>query len=100
MRISALEDYLYKLYIRGNIEGMGRPSVLILGAPGVGKSTCVDAAANRIAKALKRQYVKYSDDIAGELLAEPDKYFPLVDFRLKEAEPWDLLGKTKSFWFQ
>jgi len=95
MRISDLESYLAKVYKAG-YGNRGRVSLLLLGAPGIGKSLTCYALAQRIAKSLGKEFLDYNDDEAGKVLAEPDKYFVFVDFRLTECEPSDLLGIPKE----
>ena len=76
-----------KLYIKGD-----RKSELWLGPPGIGKSDVVRQLAMRLAEINGKKFVEYNDDIAFEILNEPDKYFVLVDLRLTEVEPSDLIG--------
>lgn len=95
MRISDLESYLAKVYKAG-YGNRGRVSVLLLGAPGIGKSITCYSLAQRLAKALNKEFLDYNDDEAQKVLAEPDKYFVFVDFRLTECEPSDLLGIPKE----
>jgi len=82
---------LEKLYALGAVN-RHRKSILLLGPPGCGKSTSVYEFAERTAKKLGKEFVDYNDDIALELLKEPERYFVLCDFTLTEAEPADLLG--------
>jgi len=91
MKVSKLEDYLFNLYRTGV-----RFSVLLLGAPGIGKSYSVYSLAKKIAKAMNREFVEYDDDMALTMLNNPDRYFTLVDFRLTETEPSDLLGLPRD----
>lgn len=65
---------------------------LILGPPGIGKSRLVRELAKELAEESNKELAEYSDDIADELLSNPDKYFVLVDLRLTEIEPADLIG--------
>jgi hypothetical protein len=95
LRISDLESYLAKVYKAG-YGNRGRVSVLLLGAPGIGKSITCYSLAQRIAKSLGKEFLDYNDDEAWKVLAEPDKYFVFIDFRLTECEPSDLLGIPKE----
>lgn len=90
LKIAKLESYLSALYKAG--RNNGRFSVLILGAPGIGKSYSVRSVAQKIAQSLGKTFVDYSDNVADEILADPSKYFAYIDFRLTECEPSDLLG--------
>jgi galactitol-specific phosphotransferase system IIB component len=69
-----------------------KTSVLLLGAPGVGKSTVVREVAEKFAEAHGLQFIHYTDDVANEILANPEKYFVFVDLRLTEIEAADLSG--------
>jgi len=94
MKVSELEDYLTNLYRASAINS--RISVLLLGAPGIGKSyTCYNVA-KRLALGLGKEFIDYNDDVAPKILAEPERYFVFVDFRLTECEPSDLLGIPKA----
>jgi len=91
MNVSKLEDYLLRLYKAGAINH-SRQAVLLLGPPGIGKSMTCWSLAKRIAKSLNKEFIDYNDDEAPNILAEPERYFVFVDFRLTECEPSDLLG--------
>ena len=69
-----------------------KTSVLLLGPPGVGKSTVVREAAEEFAEKHGLQFIHYTDDVAKEILANPQKYFVFVDLRLTEIEAADLSG--------
>lgn len=73
-----------------------KSSVLLLGSPGIGKSTGVSEGARDIAKKLNREFVEYDDTRAPEILAHPERFFLLVDFRLTGTEPSDLQGFPKE----
>ena len=83
MKVSKLEDYLLRLYKAGAINH-SRQAVLLLGPPGIGKSMTCWSLAKRIAKSLNKEFIDYNDDEAPKILAEPEKYFVFVDFRLTE----------------
>ena len=83
MRVSKLAQFLENYYRIGEINGH-RYSVLLIGAPGVGKSYTVRKVAERIAKQNLREFVEYNDDIAFDLLREPERYFVFCDLRLTE----------------
>lgn len=93
MRVSKLKDFLEKMYFAGSADG--RVAVLLLGPPGVGKSYTVYEVAKEVAKKADREFVDYNDDVAPEILAEPERYFVFVDLRLTEVEPSDLIGIPK-----
>jgi predicted GTPase len=94
MKVSDLESYLIKLYKAGSFNS--RVSVLLLGAPGIGKSYTCYSVAKRLAKDLGKEFIDYSDEQAPKILAEPERYFVFCDFRLTECEPSDLLGIPKA----
>ena len=83
MRIGELKQKLIKIYRAGMIERY-RPAVLILGKPGIGKSYTVYEMAKELARMMNREFIDYSDDVAETILANPEKYFVFVDFRLTE----------------
>lgn len=74
------------------VDSMEKTSVLLIGAPGVGKSTLVREAAEEMAEKLGKKFVQYSDDVAFEVLDRPEEYFVYVDLRLTEIEAADLSG--------
>jgi hypothetical protein len=90
MKVKKLKSYISKLYQAG--QNNGRPTLCLLGGAGIGKSLNILEAGKEIATKLKKEFVIYSDDIAEQLLQEPDKYFVFTDFRLTECEPSDLAG--------
>ena len=73
-------------------------AVLILGPPGVGKSTMIRQFAEDEAKKLDREFVDYneSDDLFLKVSRDPEKYYVFLDFRLSEAEPTDFLGVPRD----
>ena len=87
MRVGKLKNKLLELY-----ESDPQTAVLLLGAPGIGKSETVREVAQEIARREGKEFIEYSDDVANEILRNPEKYFLLVDFRLSEVEPADLIG--------
>jgi DNA replication protein DnaC len=82
MRVDKVVETLVKLYEIIDPE-MGRTSTMFLGPPGIGKSMTVKQAAKNIAEKKGFEFVEYHDDIADDILAEPEKYFVYVDIRLK-----------------
>jgi hypothetical protein len=90
MKVKKLKSYISKLYQAG--QNNGRPTLCLLGGAGIGKSLNILEAGKEIATKLTKEFVIYSDDIAEQLLQEPDKYFVFTDFRLTECEPSDLAG--------
>jgi len=76
-----------KLYLLGH-----RESQLLLGPAGIGKSESVRQLAEELAKDLGLQYEEYDETKISEYLNNPGKYFLLVDIRLTEVEPADLIG--------
>lgn len=89
---SLIEDYYN--YDRG-LQHPDKPTLFLVGPPGVGKSVSVYEAAERLAKQRGATLIPYSDEIAPDLLKDPSKYedyFLFVDLRLTEVEPQDLMG--------
>ena len=78
------------------IELYPRRAVVLLGAPGIGKSETVKRAAKKIANKLGKEFVEYDDKIAEKILKEPEKYFVFNDLRLTEVEPSDLIGIPRN----
>jgi len=107
-RLTELPQLLSYMYINGNYK----PSILILGPPGIGKSDIIRQIAQEIAKSNKKTLIDYKDFIIKypdltpvikeredyRLLkkeipdTEPHNYFIFHDMRLTEIEPADLLG--------
>jgi len=87
VEIVELKDLLKRLYNVGD-----RTSVIILGEPGIGKSEIVKQLAKEIASESGKEFIEYTDDIADEVMKEPDRYFVFCDIRLTEVEPADLIG--------
>jgi DNA polymerase III delta prime subunit len=71
-------------------------SLLLLGPPGIGKSTVVFETAKRLAKELEKEFIDYDDSLAKEILRDPKRYFLYVDFNLNDTEPSDLTGIPKE----
>lgn len=90
VKVGKLVSYLSSLYKAG--EDIGRFSILLLGAPGIGKSYSLKETARSITKRMGKTFIDYSDDLYTTIMAEPDKYFVFIDFRLTECEPSDLSG--------
>ena len=84
MRVPEIADFLVELYFAG------RPPVLILGPPGIGKSESVRDAARAVAGRLGLEYVEFSEAAFRE--GGWDRRCVLVDLRLTELEPADILG--------
>ena len=92
MRTEQLKKFIIKYYMSGTLFRDFRYSVMIFGPPGIGKSVTIYEAGEEIAKKLGKKFVEYTDDIAHEILSDPDKYFVFLDLRLTEVEPSDLIG--------
>jgi len=94
-----------KIIERNYMKG-DRTSILILGDPGIGKSSVVKQTAQRIAKKLNKKFVEFkftwksNGEIdyrniyskAIEVLKNPEKYFVYIVMRLSEREPTDFTG--------
>jgi len=70
-----------------------RPPLLLLGPPGVGKSTVVRAAAEEIARRRGRKFV---DITSGAPDMIPEDAFLFLDLRLTNLEPSDLTGLPRE----
>ena len=84
----ALYTYIMKAY-------HSKGSLLIYGEPGLGKSTIVINQAKQIAKTRNRVFVEWnkaSNEHKKEIIANPAKYFCLVDVRVNKLEPMDFVG--------
>lgn len=84
MRTEELKPFIIQYYLAGPVTNDYRPSIMIFGPPGIGKSVGVREAAEEIAKKLNKQFVDYDDDIAHEILKSPEEYFVFNDLRLTE----------------
>ncbi|MEM4761431.1 MAG: AAA family ATPase [Thermofilum sp.] len=98
-----VKHYYWMLY-----RGSPIPSLLLIGPPGVGKSTAVKEVAEEIAKQLGRTFIdvtskNYRDWVYREIMdcakakdlstcLNEKNYFLFMDLRLTEVEPVDLVG--------
>ena len=73
-------------------------AALILGPPGVGKSTAIKEFAKSEAKRLGREFIDYDDDdeLFLKISKNPEKFYVFLDFRLSEVEPTDFLGVPRD----
>ena len=104
--VEEFKNLAFDLYVKGF-----RNSMLLIGAPGIGKSESVKQLAEEIAKHSDKKFVElefrwengeivdYSAVFkkAIDILRNPDEYFVLIDLRLTECEPTDLLGIPRDF---
>jgi len=111
MRIGQLKSYIVKHYFSPR-RSERRYGILVLGAPGVGKSMSIDEGGREIANKLQRQFLKvvvrwsptlrkFVINTEGEHeietgLSNPSGYFVFTDFRLSTVEPSDLSGIPRS----
>jgi hypothetical protein len=111
MRIGQLKAYIVKHYFSPR-RSERRYGILVLGAPGVGKSMSVEEAGREIASKLQRQFLKVvvrwssvkrkfvinteGEHEIEEVLTNADKFFTFTDFRLSTVEPSDLSGIPRS----
>jgi MoxR-like ATPase len=70
-------------------------AVLILGPPGVGKSSIVKEFGRQEGAKMGREVVEYSDKIADSVMANPWLYYVIHDMRLSEYVESDFLGFPK-----
>ncbi len=84
--LKTLRSILVKTYFTS------RSSILILGAPGLGKSSTVLQVAEIIADLLNRKLVVYDDSLE----IDPARDFVFVDIRLTEVEASDLIGVPRT----
>jgi len=70
-----------------------RPAMLLLGPPGVGKSTVVRAAAEEIARRHNLQFIDITSGVPSEV---PKDAFLFLDLRLTNLEPSDLTGLPRE----
>jgi MoxR-like ATPase len=66
--------------------------VLLLGPPGVGKSSVVKDFGRREAARMGREPIEYSDRVADAIMAQPGLYYVIHDIRLSEYVESDFLG--------
>jgi len=88
--VEELKSLIVKVYLTS------KASLLILGPPGAGKSSAVMQAGEILAELMGRNLVIYDDDMGRKILEDPSRYFVVVDIRLTEVEPSDLIGVPKS----
>ncbi len=93
MRAEQVKQFIVALYQAQ--EGTKRTSVLLLGGPGIGKTTAVEEAARELASSAGREFIEYSDDQADEILREPERYFVFHSLPLVGVEPVDLTGHPR-----
>jgi len=91
LRTPEIIDFIENMYMY-NGSPLGKQPIIMLGAPGIGKSAAVAQAAERIARRLNKKFIKYDDEKYDEIMQRPDEYFVFVDLRLTEVEPSDLMG--------
>jgi len=94
VRANEVKKFLSALY-RAESEAKPRSSVLLLGGPGIGKSTAVREWAEEETERMNKKFVDYSDDLAEEILANPNKYFVFHNLPLVGCEPSDLTGHPR-----
>ncbi|MEM0458941.1 MAG: AAA family ATPase [Thermofilaceae archaeon] len=98
-----IKHYYWMLY-----RGSPVPSLLLIGPPGVGKSTAVKEVAEEIAKQLGKVFIDITDKWARDRIyreimecaktkelsacLSERNYFLFMDLRLTEVEPVDLVG--------
>jgi hypothetical protein len=95
MRANEVKVFLSRLYKAETEAKVVRSSVLLLGGPGIGKSTAVREWAEEEAKQMGKEFVDYSDEQADRLLEQPDKYFVFHNLPLVGCEPSDLTGHPR-----
>lgn len=108
MKVEEIKDYMIDLYRAGNSDlfpshqevakthNLNGGSILLLGPPGIGKTTGVVEGAQEIAELLKREFVDYDDSVFEKIVEDPVKYFLYVENNLNDCEPSDLTGIPKE----
>jgi len=110
MRTSGLVKYIVRHYL-SNREYRNY-GLLLVGPPGIGKSTAVKEAAEILARELDKIFVEIKirwsprlkkfvisnhDELPIDaILKEPERFFCFTDMRLSIAEPSDLEGIPRS----
>lgn len=89
LRVEGLKGYIKEIY------KTTRTSVLLIGLPGIGKTTAVREASQELAKELGKTFVEYDEPRAEEIIQNPDRYFVFVDLNPTHLEPADLIGIPK-----
>jgi len=72
-----------------------KESFLLIGDPGVGKSSIFKQVSKRIANEKNKEYVEFfdlSDEERDALIQDPTSYFVYVDLRLAEMDRSDVVG--------
>lgn len=67
-------------------------SVLLIGPSGIGKTVICQEAAEILSAREKREFVIYNDQMAPQILTEPDKWFQFVLLRLVGKDATDISG--------
>ena len=89
MRVGDMKTLLLELWEGEEAEESN--SILLLGPPGIGKSTAVREVAEELAEMKGLHFYEYDDTEAQKILQD-DKAFVFLDLRLTEVEPSDLIG--------
>ena len=92
MRVGRVLEYIVDLYFMNRRIKDTKISMLLLGAPGIGKSTVVRDAAKAIAERLNKEYVEINNGNFEDVLSNPERYFFLLDVRLYVHEAPELSG--------
>lgn len=90
LRTDQIKDCIIEVY------KAGRGSLLLLGPPGIGKTTAVCEATQEIAKLEAKEFVDYEDAAGLEVLKNPSKYFMFNDFNLNQDDPVSLSGVLRE----
>jgi len=93
-RIPEIRGLLVEEYESLTREGpRARPAILLLGPPGVGKSTIVRAAAEEIARHHNLHFIDVTSGAPSDI---PEGVFLFLDLRLTNLEPSDLTGLPRE----
>ena len=93
---SKVKSLIVKTYLKLYKQGRKQRTFLLLGSPGIGKSTLVYEASQEIADKINKTWIEYDDSVASKILSEPNKYFVFHNMNLNQTIPEDLTGIPRT----